>query len=376
MSSKKHILVTGANGFIGKNLIFRLKGLDNFTVSTFERDHDPALLKEMLALADIVIHLAGENRPSETTAFDRVNAQLTSLICDLIRQVSEEQSKNITMVLASSVQAEKDNFYGRSKLSAEQSVIKLATDTDNKCVIFRFPGVFGKWCKPNYNSVVATFCHNISRGLPIVVDDESTELTLAYIDDVIDCILRSVEGNQSGIKHCSVVPEYKIKLGELAQQIYQFLDCRDSLLIPGVGSGFLRALYSTFVSYFPVETFSYDVPHHSDSRGVFVEFLKTQNSGQFSYFSAHPGVTRGGHFHHTKTEKFLVLSGDALFRFRNLLTDEVVEFRTKGGDPRVVDTIPGWAHDITNVGETELIVMLWANENFDKENPDTYSYEV
>lgn len=374
--SNSRILVTGANGFIGKNLVVRLKELAKITVSTFVRGDDAALLPQLVSQVDAVVHLAGENRPVDEAAFAQVNAGLTSALCDAIRQAFQSSGRHIPLVLASSSQAERDNSYGRSKLAAEEAVHALAHETGNPCTIFRLPGVFGKWCKPNYNSVVATFCHNIARDIPIQINDPMASLRLVYVDDVVTALLAVLESPASGCVPAKVEPEYTTTLGELANQIRAFGDCRSTLMTERVGTGFVRALYATYVSYLPNEKFSYQVTQHADPRGVFVEMLKTPDSGQFSYFTAHPGITRGGHYHHTKTEKFLVIHGEALFRFRHLLTNELVELRTSGDTPQVVDTIPGWTHDITNVGGDEMVVMLWANENFDREKPDTVASKV
>ena len=365
------ILVTGANGFIGKNLILRAGELANVAVSTFLRGDDVQLLPQLLSQVDAVVHLAGENRPVNEVAFTQVNAGLTSALCDAIRQTYQSSGRYPPLVLASSSQAENESPYGRSKLEAEKTVQALGAETGNPCIIFRLPGVFGKWCKPNYNSVVATFCHNIARDLPVKINDPEANLRLLYVDDVVTALLAALKAPTSGVTHGFVEPEYTITLGELANKIRAFGDCRSNLLTERVGTGLARALYATYLSYLPSDGFTYEVPRHSDTRGVFVEMLKTPDSGQFSYFTAHPGVTRGGHYHHTKTEKFLVVKGQARFRFRHLLTNELVELHVDGDNPEVVDTVPGWTHDITNVGNEEMVVMLWANENFDPEKPDT-----
>jgi UDP-2-acetamido-2,6-beta-L-arabino-hexul-4-ose reductase len=372
----RHILVTGANGFIGKNLVVRLNELANVTVTTFIRGDDPALLPQMVSQVDAVIHLAGENRPTDEAAFMQVNSGLTSALCNAIEHSFRSKGRLIPMLLASSTQAEQSNPYGRSKVEAERSLQKLAKETGNPCIIFRLPGVFGKWCKPNYNSVVATFCHKIACDLPIEISDSAASLRLAYVDDVITSFLAALETPVSGVTKLMVEPEYSVTLGELAEQIRAFANCRTNLITERVGTGLARALYATYVSYLPTEKFSYSVRQYADLRGIFVEMLKTPDSGQFSYFTAHPGVTRGGHYHHTKTEKFLGIKGEALFRFRHLLTNEFVELRTSGGTPQVVDTIPGWTHDITNISNEEMIVMLWANEKFDRQSPDTIAREV
>jgi len=374
--ANRRILVTGANGFLGKNLVVRLSELPSVAVSTFVRGDNMASLSQLLAQADAVIHLAGENRPVNEAAFVEINTGLTSALCDAILQEFRTTGRHISLVLASSTQAENNNPYGCSKLGAEQAVQALAKAAGNPCVVFRLPGVFGKWCKPNYNSVVATFCHNLARDLPIHINDASAALRLVYIDDVINAFLSALETPASGYSQVAVKPEYVITLGELAEQVRAFADCRTTLVTEPVGNGLVRALYSTYVSHLPDEKFSYSLPQHSDPRGMFVEMLKTQESGQFSYFTAHPGITRGGHYHHTKTEKFLVIKGNALFRFRHLISDKLVEIRTDGNTSEVVDTIPGWTHDITNVGDDEMIVMLWANENFDRQKPDTVARKV
>lgn len=374
--SNRRILVTGADGFIGKNLVVRLNALANITVNTFVRGDDITRFPRLVAAVDAVIHLAGENRPADETAFIRVNAGLTLALCDAIKQEYATTGRQVTLLLASSSQARCDNLYGRSKLAAEELVSALAQATGNQCVVFRLPGIFGKWCKPDYNSVVATFCHNLARDLPIQINNPDTSVRLVYVDDVVDAFLKALEVPKPGFIQAMVTPEYTITLGELAAQIRAFADCRTTLISERVGTGLVRALYATYISHLPKGKFSYGVQQHVDSRGVFVEMLKTPETGQFSYFTAHPGITRGGHFHHTKTEKFLVVKGEALFRFRHLLTNELVELRTSGNRPEIVDTIPGWTHDITNVGNEEMVVMLWANEIFDRANPDTIASKV
>ena len=370
------VLVTGANGFIGKNLWVRLGELPGYTGIQFVRGDNPNTLPNLVAQADTVVHLAGENRPVDESAFETVNAGLTEALCNAIQGEINSTGRHIPLILASSTQAERDNPYGRSKLAAEQVVNRLAESTGNPVVVFRLPGVFGKWCKPNYNSVVATFCHNIARGLPIQINDPTACLKLVYVDDVVTALINAIQSPAAGASQCQVQPEYECTLDNLAAQIKAFDNCRTNLITERVGTGFVRALYATYVSYLPTEKFSYPIPQHSDPRGTFVEMLKTPDSGQFSYFTAHPGVTRGGHYHHSKTEKFLVIKGQALFKFRHLLSNELVQLRTSGDQPQVVDTIPGWAHDITNIGNEEMVVMLWANENFDRERPDTIASKV
>ena len=374
--SNRCVLVTGSNGFIGANLVVRLNELSNVSVTSFVRGDDVARLPQLVSQVDAVLHLAGENRPVGEEAFEQVNSGLTSALCNAIEQEFRCRGRHVPLVLTSSTQAERDNLYGRSKLAAEAAVQALAKETGNPCVIFRLPGVFGKWCKPNYNSVIATFCYNIARDLPIQVNDPAATLRLVYVDDVVTALLAALDAPSPGCVQTKVEPEYTATLSELADQIHAFRECRITLLTERVGVGFVRALYATYVSYLPKEKFSYQLTQHADQRGVFVEMLKTPDSGQFSYFKAYPGVTRGGHYHHTKTEKFLVIKGEALFRFRHILTNELVELRTSGSTPEVVDTIPGWTHDITNVGDDEMVVMLWANENFDRQKPDTVARKI
>jgi len=366
-----NVLVTGANGFIGKNLVVRLNELD-INTEAYTRENSAHNFPDLLKKIDFVVHLAGENRPEDEDDFELVNSGLTSLICDEIRLIE----KDIPIILASSTQAEHDNLYGKSKLGAEIAIKNLANDTGNSAYTYRLPGVFGKWCKPNYNSVVATFCHNISHNLPIQVNDPSFELSLVYIDDVVEEFVKIIQGVKDDKKKLSVQPEYKIKLGDLADQIKIFRESRDSLISERVGGGLIRKLYSTYLSYLSPEQFAYSIPSHGDERGMFAEMLKTKDSGQFSFFTAKPGVTRGGHYHHSKTEKFLVVQGKARFGFRHVVSDEMHEIITTSKELKIVETVPGWSHDITNIGTEEMVVMLWANEIFDPDNPDTIVHKV
>ena len=368
-----NILVIGADGFIGKNLVTRIHELPQFTVSTFVRGDSDEMLKNKLFDVDTIFHLAGVNRPTSEEGFQIGNVDFTHRLCNFLRELK----KPVRLIVSSSSQATIDNDYGKSKLAAEGCVELFAKDTGSSVVIYRLPGVFGKWCKPNYNSVVATFCHNLANDLPITINDPSRELTLVYIDDVITSFIGFLsEDRPKGLLRKSVTPEYSTTLADLAYQIKKFGNCRRDLLSERVGKDFTRALYATYVSYLPKDKFQYQIPLHEDPRGVFVEMLKTKDSGQFSYFTAHPGITRGGHYHHTKTEKFLVIKGNARFGFRHIITGEAFEIDISAGSPKIVESIPGWSHNITNVGDEEMIVMLWANEIFDKDNPDTISSVV
>lgn len=365
------VLITGSNGFIGKNLVVRLNEMG---VRTFHYTRENVVedLPRLIKKSDFIIHLAGENRPDDEEKFDIVNFGLTESICEAIRFVS----KSVPIIFASSTQAKIDNAYGRSKLKAEILLKNLEIDTGNPVYIYRLPGVFGKFCKPNYNSVVATFCHNISREIPIVVNDPSSTINLVYIDDVVREFVSIVQNDGNIKKETTIFPEYEITLDKLVDQLKCFRNSRESLISERVGTGLVRKLYSTFVSYIPPEKFSYSLSAHGDERGIFAEMLKTQDSGQFSFFTAKPGVTRGGHYHHTKTEKFLVVSGKAKFQFRNIISNESFEILSTSEELKVVETVPGWAHSITNIGKDEIVVMLWANEIFDPDNPDTINHET
>lgn len=370
------VLVTGANGFIGKNLCAHLNEREDLTVTLFTRENSEADLFSMVSMSDFVFHLAGVNRPTHESEFTHGNVTLTDLLCEAVAGVYSKTGKQIPIVLTSSVQAEINNAYGASKRAAEELVFSLKGKFKIPVYVFRLPNVFGKWCRPNYNSMVATFCHNIARNLPIEIHNRASALTLVYIDDVVNRFIQLMDGsisqlNDNGFEPIS--PSYSTTVGEVADLILKFKSSRDSLTMERVGTGLVRALYATYLSYLPKEFFSYKVGSHPDDRGNFVEVLKTQDSGQFSFFTAKPGVTRGGHYHHTKTEKFLILQGMARYRFRNILTDEYYELDKTEKDVEVVETIPGWVHDITNIGDNELVVMLWANEIFDRLKPDTYS---
>lgn len=366
------VLVTGSNGFIGKNLVVRLGELEGYEAIGFDQEDSLGDLEARVRQADAVIHLAGVNRPKDVKEFAEGNADLTVRLCEFIAATG----RSIPLVLSSSIQADLANPYGESKRGAENAVSELATKTGNPVCIYRLSNVFGKWCRPNYNSVVATFCHNIANDLPIQINDPTTQLNLVYVDDVVEEFIRALDGMPAGLSRGSVAPEYGITLGGLAEQIKAFKKYRTSLVSERVGTGLVRALYATYVSYLSPSQFAYDLPKYGDERGVFVEMLKTPDCGQFSFFTAHPGITRGGHYHHTKTEKFLVIKGSARFGFRHIVTGEHHVILTSGDKPQVVETVPGWTHDITNIGEDEMVVMLWANEIFDRSRPDTIAAKV
>lgn len=368
------VLVTGSEGFIAKNLLVRLQEMKDFEIVKFSREMSEQDLANLVHDLDGVVHLAGVNRPKSLTEFVSGNTSLTGKLCEVL----ESTGRSIPVIFSSSTQAISDNPYGNSKSDAEKILWAYAENTQSSVYVYQLPNVFGKWCKPNYNSVVATFCNNIAHNLPICINDPSVPLSLVYIDDVVDEFI-DVLGSKPAVDNgtiCEVSKVYTATVGEIAGILEGFRDTRNTLVTEQVGSGFLRALYSTYVSYLTPDLFSYQVPKYGDERGVFVEMLKTQNAGQFSFFTAHPGVTRGGHYHNTKTEKFLVIKGEACFCFRQILTNETHKILTSGQIPEIVETVPGWSHNITNVGDSEMIVMLWANEIFDRLNPDTYGHSV
>lgn len=361
------IVVTGAHGFIGTNLTVALRERDGMEVVPVTRETTQAELETHLARADAVIHLAGVNRPPDVSDYVRGNVDFTQELIGLM----ETRGRALPVAYASSIQAVRDNPYGVSKRRAEELLAGYASRTGAGVAIYRWPNVFGKWCRPNYNSVVATFCHNIARDLPIRIEEPEKRLFLLYIDDVVRDLVSFLQAPPKGVVFPVSDPVYETTVGDLAAMIRGFHEMRPALAIDRVGEGLRRALYATYVSYLPPTAFSYGVPGHEDPRGLFVEFLKTRDSGQVSFFTARPGVTRGGHYHHTKTEKFLVVQGSARFRFQHVQTGEVHVLDVSANSPTVVESIPGWTHDVTNTGEEDLLVLLWANEVFDPARPDT-----
>lgn len=372
----KKVLVTGAEGFVGKNLQLHLAERKDVQVLCFTRESDVAQLPHLLCDVDFIFHLAGVNRPQTPQEFVVGNAALTEVLCHAVRGVAADTGRKIPVVYTSSTQALRDNPYGNSKRLAEEALFELQRLGGVPVHVFRLPNVFGKWCKPNYNSALATFCHNIARDLPIQVNDPDAPLTLVYVDDVVKRFIELLDGADAVVDInglATVSPQYTTTVGEMARQIQAFKNSRSTLMTERVGTGLVRALYATYVSYLPVDSFAYTVPMYGDQRGVFAEMLKTPDCGQFSYFTAHPGITRGGHYHHTKTEKFLVIKGQARFKFRHMQTGEAYELVTSGDKAEIVETVPGWTHDITNIGSDEMVVMLWANEVFDRARPDTFT---
>ncbi|MDR6301798.1 capsular polysaccharide biosynthesis protein CapF [Mesonia maritima] len=379
------ILITGSKGFIGKNLVAELynikegkvkhKGLlSAISILEFGRNTDPELLDVYCKEADFVFHLAGVNRPKEQSEFMEENYGFTSKILSLLKK----HNNTCPVMISSSIQAELDNPYGKSKKAGEDLLINYSKETGAKVLIYRFPNVFGKWCKPNYNSAVATFCHNIAHGLPIQVNDSNVVLTLVYIDDVIQELVNALvdETNQQG-SYCKVAVEHSIKLGEIVALIESFKESRSSLQVPNLSEALTKKLYSTYLSYLPEDQFSYPLKMNADDRGSFTEFLKSSDRGQVSINISKPGITKGNHWHHTKNEKFLVVSGKGAIRFRRVdEPSEVIEYIVSGEKLEVLDIPVGYTHNIENMGDTDMVTVMWVNEIFDPERPDTYFDKV
>ena len=357
------ILITGANGFVGKNLCI---SLPEHELYRYDVDTDPSLLDSYCQNADFVFHLAGTNRPKDPKEFMENNFGFTSVLLETLKK----HGNTCPIVLSSSTQAALDNPYGQSKRAGEDLLKAYGVETGTKVIIYRFPNLFGKWCRPNYNSAIATFCHNIARGLPITVNDPSVELTVAYIDDVVDEFKRALIGNPSeAVTH-------KATLGHIVELIESFRDSRKTLSVPDLSDPFVKKLHSTYLSYLSEDGFSYPLKMNVDNRGSFTEMLRTDHHGQFSVNIIKPGIVKGNHWHHTKSEKFLVVGGEGVIRFRRIDDVEVIEYRVTGEKLEVVDIPPGYTHNFENTGDTDLISFIWCNERFDPERPDTIFLEV
>ncbi|MBP1154396.1 MULTISPECIES: capsular polysaccharide biosynthesis protein CapF [unclassified Paenibacillus] len=367
------ILVTGAKGFIGKNLIAELKNRNYNDIFEYGKETDTSLLDEYCKEADFVFHLAGVNRPKEQSEFMDGNFGFTSTLLDTLKKYQN----NCPVMISSSIQAELDNLYGFSKKAGEDLLFEYSKETGAKAIVYRFPNVFGKWCKPNYNSAVATFCHNIAHELPITVNDPNVAMKLVYIDDVVQELINALNGNEHSVgDYCEVPVVHTITLGEIVDLIYSFKKSREERSIPDMSNEFTKKLYSTYLSHLPEDQFSYALKMNVDQRGSFTEFIKTQNRGQVSVNISRPGITKGNHWHHTKNEKFLVVSGKGVIRFRKIDADEVIEYFVSGDKLEVVDIPTGYTHNIQNLGDTDMVTIMWANEYFDPEKPDTYYLEV
>lgn len=367
------ILVTGAKGFIGKNLIAELRNRKYDSIFEYDRDTDPSLLDEYCKETDFVFHLAGVNRPKEQSEFMEGNFGFTSDLLDYLKK----NNNNCPVMISSSIQAELNNPYGESKKAGEDLLFSYGEETGAKVLVYRFPNVFGKWCSPNYNSAVATFCHSIAHDLPIQVNDPSVVMNLVYIDDVVNELINSIEGKEIKIGlFCEVPVVHTINLGEIVDLIYSFKKSRENRSVPNMSDEFTKKLYSTYLSYLPENQFSYDLKMNEDQRGSFTEFIKTPDRGQVSVNISKPGITKGNHWHHTKNEKFLVVSGKGVIRFRKIDSEEVIEYFVSGEKMEVVDIPTGYTHNIENLGDTDMVTIMWANESFDPEKPDTYYLEV
>lgn len=380
-----NILVTGAKGFVGKNLVSQLHNIQsgkarNYAVSTdlkvfeYDIDSDLAELGVYCENADFVFNLAGVNRPKDLSEFMEGNFGFASTLLETLKK----HNNTCPVMISSSTQAALDNPYGESKRAGENLLFEYAKETGAKVLVYRFPNIFGKWCKPNYNSAIATFCNNVANDLPIQVNDLSAVMNLVYVDDVVDELIAALTGNE----HCQdaycVVPVvHTITLGGIVDLLYSFKEMPGNLNVPDVGNLFTKKLYSTYLSYLPKEKFSYPVQMKVDDRGSFTEIIRTPDRGQFSVNISKPGVTKGQHWHHTKNEKFVVVSGHGLIQLRQIGTDEVVDFEVRGEKIEVVEMIPGYTHNIINLSDTEeMVTFMWANESFDPNRPDTYFEEV
>ena len=367
------ILVTGAKGFVGQNLIAELNNQKAGEVFEYDVDTEPSLLDDYCKQADFVFHLAGVNRPKEQTEFMQGNFGFTSTLLDTLKK-----HKNTCHVLiSSSTQAALDNPYGTSKKAGEELMFAYGKEMGAKVLVYRLPNVFGKWCRPNYNSAVATFCHNIANDLPITVNDPTVMMNLVYIDDVVEEFLRALAGNESKTgKFCEVPVVHIVTLGEIVDLIKGFKASRKTLQVANMANEFEKKLSSTYLSYLPADQFSYPLKMNVDNRGSFTEIIRTVERGQFSVNIAKPGITKGNHWHHTKNEKFLVVSGKGLIQFRKIDTEEVIDYYVSGDKMEVVDIPPGYTHNIKNTGDTDLVTFMWANEVFNPDKPDTYFQEV
>lgn len=369
----KNILVTGSDGFIGKNLIQALKRLEDVKVFGYDINDDINPLKEAVRRADIIFHLAGVNRPEKTEEYETGNVGFTR---SLISMVEESKVKPL-VIFSSSIQAALDNPYGLSKRKAEEELINWAKRSGQAVVIYRLPNVFGKWCRPNYNSAVATFCYNIARDLDVHITDPEKILELAYIDDVVKAFLDHIKNKpENEVYYNNVTPVFKVTVKKLVEIIKGFKNTRSDLTIPDFSDPFIKRLYATYLSYLPQDKFAYQPEIKVDNRGILAELLKSKAFGQIFVSRTKPGITRGNHFHDAKVEKFCVLDGQAIIRFRDVRGKDVIEYKVSGEKITIVDIPPGYTHSIENIGQKELIVLFWANEIFDPENPDTYRLEV
>lgn len=376
------VLVTGAKGFVGKNLVSTLysimNGKDNTrdividAIYEYDITNTKDELDAFVKSSDIVVNLAGVNRPEKIEEFYEGNSNFGELLCSLLKKYGNQAA----VINSSSIQVGKDNDYAKSKEEGEKKLVAFGLSHGNKIYNYRFANLFGKWCRPNYNSVTATWCYNVANGVDIVINDETAEITLCYIDDVVNEIIECMKGNANfNGEYYEVEKNFHVTLGELANRIKSFHASRDNLYVVEQDELNCR-LYATYLSYLPVDSFSYPLHMNMDERGSFTEFLKTNNYGQVSVNISKPGIVKGNHWHHTKNEKFLVVSGEGIIRFRNIFSDEVIEYKVSGNKLEVIDIPTGYTHNIENVGENDMVTIMWANESFDPTRPDTYFEEV
>ena len=366
------ILVTGSRGFVGRNLCAVLRQREDIELYEYDMNSKPEDLDSALGKVDCIIHLAGVNRPKDPDEFEVGNARSIDVICVKLKAIGRTPK----IVLSSSIQAELDNPYGVSKRRAEEVLQEFAKNANAECVAYRFKNLFGKWCRPNYNSVTATFCHNIANDLPIQISDPANEIDLTHIDDVVKAFINETKPGAPGFRFAEPLASTRITLGELAAKIRSFCDMRTSLALPDFSNEFERALCGTYLTYLNEKEFDYSLDKKSDERGSLAEFLKSPSMGQIFVSRTRPGITRGDHYHHTKTEKFLVLEGEAVIRFRHIEGSEILEYPVSGDKYQVVDIPPGYTHSIENVGKGVLVTLFWASEMFDSEKPDTYYCKV
>lgn len=363
------VLVTGSKGFIGKNLISHLQEIEDIEIISYDIDDEFKKIEDNINNIDFMFHLAGVNRPQTVEEFYTGNSDLTKKIVDLIK------GKNIPLLVSSSIQAEKDNDYGKSKKIAEDYIIENL----DKYYIYRLHNVFGKWCKPNYNSVIATFCYNISHDLEITINDPASSLELIYIDDIINEFIRVLKGNNPDDlidNYCYINPRYNVTLQYIVDKLYEFKESMNSIYVPNTGNDFVKKLYSTYVSYVDTDKTFVSAVKNVDERGAFIELLRTYDSGQFSVSFSKPGIVRGNHYHHTKMERFIVIKGRARISFSSVINDDKYSFEVDDSDIKIVTIPVGYTHNIENIGDGEMILAIWCNELFDKNNPDTYFKKV
>lgn len=370
---KMKILVTGSNGFIGKNLVTELQNRNYDNILEYDIHTDIKLLDQYAKECDFVFHLAGINRPQNQEEYMQGNYGFTSILLEKLK----EYHNICPILITSSIQAELDNPYGKSKKAGEDILLDYEKDTGNKALVYRLPNVFGKWSRPNYNSAVATFCNNIANDLEIKVNDPNTIMKLVYIDDVIDEFINALEGHANKLNQfCFIPTSFTATLGSVVELIYSFKNSRQNLSVPNMSNEFEKKLYSTYLSYLPTDKLSYPLKMNIDKRGSFTEFIRTTDRGQVSINISKPGITKGNHWHHSKNEKFLVVQGKGLIQFRKIDDNKVINYYVNGEKLEVVDIPTGYAHNIINEGDTDLITVMWANEPFNPDRPDTFYKEV